>query len=152
MAGNPQSWNLCSPRGGRVAMRQLLIAVSAGQGKDVLAIAQAHDGVNLARYNAFDGDGPIDMVLVHVSNQRVEHLVAKLETIPNLRLTLLPTAVMALYPPADSAPDQIKEVQERSPIEIFLAGLQSVGSWRGFLAYAAAAAVVVWTGLYTNTA
>ncbi len=32
-----------------------------------------------------------------------------------------------------------------------MAGLQSVGSWKGFLGYAAAAGVVVWIGLYTNT-
>ena len=33
----------------------------------------------------------------------------------------------------------------------FLAGLQSVGSWKGFLSYAAVAGVVVWIGLYTGT-
>lgn len=132
-------------------MRQIMVSVPRGQGKQVMAIAEAHAGVNLARLEATDIDHPIDLVWVHVSNGQVEELVGDLEKLPDMRLTLLPSAVMALYPPADSAPDQIKEVQERSPIEIFLAGLQSVGSWRGFLTYAAAAAVVVWIGLYTNT-
>ena len=128
-----------------------MVSVPRGQGQQVLEIAQAHAGVNLACQEATDAQHPIDLVWVHVSNSQVEGLVDDLEKLPDLRLTLLPSAVMALYPPADSAPEQIKEVQERSPIEIFLAGLQSVGSWRGFLAYAAAAAVVVWIGLYTNT-
>jgi uncharacterized hydrophobic protein (TIGR00271 family) len=132
-------------------MRQIVVAVPRGEGKTVLEMAQAHEGVNLARFEAVDIDDPIDLVLVHVSNKRVEGLVGQLEKIPNMRLTLLPSAVMALYPPADSAPEQILEVQERSPIEIFLAGLQSVGSWRGFLAYAAAGGAVVWIGLFTNT-
>jgi uncharacterized hydrophobic protein (TIGR00271 family) len=43
------------------------------------------------------------------------------------------------------------DVEERSPIEILLSGLQSVGSWQGFLGYAAVAGFVVWIGLYTNT-
>ncbi len=58
---------------------------------------------------------------------------------------------MALQPPPEEAPQQVTNVELRSPIEIFLAGLQSVGSWKGFLGYAAAAGVVVWIGLYTNT-
>lgn len=132
-------------------MRQLLVSVPVGEGSTVIDMAQAHAGVNLARFKATDAHDPIELVLIHVSNQQVEGLLHQLETIPDMRVTLLPTAVMALYPPADSAPEQIKEVQERSPIEIFLAGLQSVGSWRGFLTYAAAAAVVVWIGLFTNT-
>ncbi len=132
-------------------MRQIIVVVPRGEGQNVLGMAQAHHGVNLTRFEANDGDGSVDMVFVHVSNQQVESLVGQLENIPNMRLTLLPTAVMALYPPPDSAPEQILEVQERSPIEIFLAGLQSVGSWRGFLAYAAAGGAVVWIGLFTNT-
>lgn len=132
-------------------MRQIMVSVPRGQGQKVIEIAQAHKGVNLACQEAIDAQHPIDLVWVHVSNSQVEGLVDDLEGLPDMRLTLSPSAVMALYPPADSAPEQIKEVQERSPIEIFLAGLQSVGSWRGFLAYAAAGGVVVWIGLYTNT-
>jgi uncharacterized hydrophobic protein (TIGR00271 family) len=132
-------------------MRQIIVAVPRGEGRTVLEMAHAHEGVNLARLDAHDGDDALDLVMVHVSNKKVESLVGQLEKIPNMRLTLLPSAVMALYPPPDSAPDQILEVQERSPIEIFLAGLQSIGSWRGFLAYAAAGGAVVWIVLFTNT-
>jgi uncharacterized hydrophobic protein (TIGR00271 family) len=58
---------------------------------------------------------------------------------------------MALHPPAHAAAEQVTNVGERSPIEIFLSGLQSTGSWKGFLSYAAIAGVIVWIGLYTNT-
>ncbi|MBE9112129.1 DUF389 domain-containing protein [Nodosilinea sp. LEGE 07298] len=131
-------------------MRQLLIQVPSGCGKTVLQKAQACQGTNLAQWQTM-GDDPQDMVLVHVSNQRVESLLGALQDLPKLNITLLPQGVMALHPPADQAAEQVTQVEERSPIEIFLAGLQSVGSWKGFLSYAALAGVVVWIGLFTNT-
>jgi uncharacterized hydrophobic protein (TIGR00271 family) len=132
-------------------MRQLIVQVPRGQGKKVLDIAKSLDGENLAQFEATGCEELLDLVLIHVSNQQVEKLLAKLEDIPKLHITLLPTGVMALSPPASQAPQQVKNVEERSPIEIFLGGLQSVGSWRGFLGYAAVAGFVVWIGLYTNT-
>jgi hypothetical protein len=133
-------------------MRQLLVQVPRGHGADALASARAHDGVNLARVEASDGERPVDLAIVHVSNDRVESLVGALERLPELRVTLVPQGVMALRPPAAEATEQVLDVEARSPIEVFLAGLQSVGSWRGFLSYAAGAGVVVWIGLFTNTA
>ena len=132
-------------------MRQVIVQVPRGKGKEVLDIAKSLDGANIAQFEATNRDESIDLVLIHVSNRKVEDLLAKLEDIPNLHITLLPTGVITLRPPAKEAPQQVKNVEERSPIEIFLSGLQSVGSWRGFLGYAAVAGVVVWVGLYTNT-
>ncbi|AFZ30112.1 hypothetical protein Glo7428_1551 [Gloeocapsa sp. PCC 7428] len=132
-------------------MRQLLIQVPHGYGKEVLAIAQAYDATNTARVEATGNNEPIDLVIVHISNQKVEEFLGDLESLPNLQVTLIPRGVIAMHPPADQAPQQVTDVKARSPIEIFLAGLQSVGSWKAFLGYAAAAGVVVWIGLYTNT-
>ncbi len=132
-------------------MRQLIVQVPQGCGKKVLEIANVCEGTNLARFEAAGVDRAIDLVLVHISNGKVEELLGKLQDIPDLSFTLLPTGIMALHPPADAAPDQVTNVEERSPIEIFLSGLQSTGSWKGFLSYAAIAGVVVWIGLYTNT-
>jgi uncharacterized hydrophobic protein (TIGR00271 family) len=132
-------------------MRQILVQVPRGYGKTVLEIAKAHDGVNLAQIEAIGVEQPLDLVLIQVSNGQVEFLLGELQELPDLSFTLLPTGVMALYPPAAAAPEQVTNVQERSPIEIFLAGLQSTGSWKGFLSYAAIAGVIVWIGLYTNT-
>lgn len=133
-------------------MRQLIIQVPRGQGKAVITIAQAHRGTNLARIEASNGDRHLDLVLLHISNRQVENLLAQLEQLPEVQITLLPTGVMALHPPADQAAEQVTDVELRSPVEVFLAGLQSVGSWKGFLAYAVVAGIVVWIGLYTNTA
>ena len=132
-------------------MRQLIIQVPRGQGKEVLEIAKSLDGTNLAQFEAMGSDDLIDLVLVHISNRQVEKLLTKLEDINKVHITLLPTDIIALRPPASQAPEQVKNVDERSPLEIFLGGLQSIGSWKGFLGYAALAGFVVWIGLYTNT-
>jgi uncharacterized hydrophobic protein (TIGR00271 family) len=132
-------------------MRQLFIQVPRGGGKRVLEIARSCEGINLAQLEGSNAEEAIDLVLIHVSNGQVEQLLSELEEISGLHVSFMPTGVMTLYPPPESAPQQVKNVEERSPIEIFLSGLQSVGSWKGFLSYAALAGVVVWTGLFTNT-
>lgn len=132
-------------------MRQLIIQVPRGYGQTVLDIAKSHNAANVAQFEAKGSDEPIDLAIVHVSNRQIEKLLAELQDLPSLHITLLPTGVMALQPPAKEAAQQVTNVEERSPIEIFLSGLQSVGSWRGFLGYAAVAGFVVWIGLYTNT-
>ncbi len=132
-------------------MRQLIIQVPRGNGKAVIDIAKSHNGTNLARFEG-NAEEPIDVVIVHVSNREVGKVLEKLQDLAKVQITLIPTGVMTLQPPATEAPQQVVDVEERSPIEIFLSGLQSVGSWRGFLGYAALAGFVVWIGLYTNTA
>jgi uncharacterized hydrophobic protein (TIGR00271 family) len=132
-------------------MRQLLVQVARGQGSRVLEIAQRFNGSNMAAFEATGGESPLDMVVVHVSNGKVEGLLNELEPLPNLHVTLIPRGVIALQPPHSKAPEQVTNVEERSPIEVFLSGLQSVGSWKGFLGYAAAAGFVVWIGMFTNT-
>ncbi|MGB5961162.1 MAG: DUF389 domain-containing protein [Coleofasciculaceae cyanobacterium] len=132
-------------------MRQLIVQVPRGCGKEVLDIAKACDGENLAQLEATGTEKPLDVVIVHIPNQKVEEFLDKLEALPDLHITLNPRGVIALEPPANEAPQQVTNVQPRSPIEIFLAGLQSVGSWKGFLGYAVAGGIVVWIGLFTNS-
>lgn len=133
-------------------MRQLLVQVPKGQGERVLERAKSYQGVNLALFEGRGTDGPLELVFVHVANRQVEGLLDDLEAIPELHVTLVPRGVIPLWPPASEAPEQVRDVAERSPVEVFLGGLQQVGSWRGFLGYAAAAGIIVWIGLFTNTA
>jgi uncharacterized hydrophobic protein (TIGR00271 family) len=132
-------------------MRQLLISVPRGEGRQAVAIANAHRASNVVLVAGDSEDGPIDAVLVHLPNNRVESLIGDLQRLSDLRITITPRGVIPLQPPQSEAADQAVDVGHRSPIEIFLAGLQSIGSWRGFLSYAAAAGIVVWVGMITNT-
>ena len=142
-------------------MRQLLIQVPKGKGEQVLEIAKAHGGTNLLLFEATSdytsetskGDcHKIDAVIVHLNNSQLESFLRELEKIPNLHISLIPRGVMALEPPPEEAPQMLTDVTERSPLEIFLAGLQSIGSWQGFIGFAIAGGIVVWTGLFTNSA
>lgn len=133
-------------------MRQLLIHVPDGQGRHVLQIASQHQGTHLSVSRAQDGHGaPIDAVTVHLSNARVGPFLADLDPIPDLHLFMTPQGVLTLEPPASEAHNQVTDVTFRSPIEVYIGGLQSIGSWLGFLSYAAVGGVVVWLGLITNT-
>ncbi|MDY7015271.1 MAG: DUF389 domain-containing protein, partial [Cyanobacteriota bacterium] len=132
-------------------MRQLLVRVPRGWGKPVIEIAETHGGVNLIQFEAIADGKPVDAVVIHLSNEKVENLLEGLEEIPDPHVTLNPRGVITLVPPSSEVAEQVTQVQERSPIEVFLAGLQSVGSWRGFLGYAIVAGVVVWIGLFTGS-
>jgi len=109
-------------------------------------------GSNMIRFEAACDDGPSDVVIAYIPNAGVEDLLGRLQEVPGLRVVLVPRGVLALQPPFSEVSRQIEEVQPRSPIEVFLGGLQSVGSWTAFLGYTAAAGAVVWVDLFTNTA
>lgn len=132
-------------------MRQLLIQVPRNCGQRVLEIAQACQGVNLAQIPATNPQGEVDLIIVYISNSQIEPFLGQLQEISNVHISFFPQGAIALQPPADQAPEQVTDVESKSPIEVFLSGLQSVGSWRGFLGYAALAGVIVWIGLYTDT-
>lgn len=108
-------------------------------------------GLDLARVDAVGDDGPSTLLFVHLTNGAVEEVTRHLDAIPGLQLTLIPRGVIHLQAPLFESPRQAADIQPLSPIEIFLGALQSVGSWTGFLGYAAASGVVSWIGLYTNT-
>ena len=132
-------------------MRQLIVEVPKGRGGEAVQVAERHGGVNLAHFAGHGVDGPADLALLTVPNVRVGALLDDLERLSPVRVNFAPQGVLTLRPPAEEAPDQTTDVTERAPVEVFLGGLQSVGSWKGFLGYAAAAGAVVWIGLFTNT-
>ena len=132
-------------------MRQLLIEVKRGQGEAILNFAQKYQGANLSQIEANTYRGKIDLVIAYLPNAQVEAFLEEIEDFEQLHVTLIPRGVMPLQPPVTKIPRAVIDVQSRSPLEVFLAGLQSVGSWKGFLAYAVAGAVIVWVGLFTNS-
>ncbi|TPE43501.1 DUF389 domain-containing protein [Pontibacter mangrovi] len=128
-------------------MRNVTIKVKEGEGQAVKKIAQDHKGVNLVLEKVDQGE----LVTVCLNNSKVSDFIASLSDFEEAEITLVPRGIISLYPPQDDAPDQVADVTFRSPIEIFLGGLQSVGSKTGLLAYAVAGGMLVWVGFYTNT-
>lgn len=132
-------------------MRRLVVTVPSGRAPDVLEAARANGAEGVVTLQGEADGSSVDVVLVETANRELEGLVDQLGAIDRMRLSMFPHGVLGLKPPAEEAPDQVVDVTLRSPLEILLDGLQSIGSWRGFLAYAAVAGIVVWIGLITNT-
>ncbi|PZO52116.1 MAG: TIGR00341 family protein [Phormidesmis priestleyi] len=133
-------------------MRQITVQVSPGYGKQVLQLAERHDGRCLSLTSAIGSKGNIDSVQALMPNRSVGDLLEELEKeVPLAEVSLLPSAMLSLQLPTDDIPQSLQEVQPRSSIEVFLQGVQSIGSWPSFLTYAAIAGVIVWIGLYTNS-
>ena len=128
-------------------MRQLTLKLPNGKGKEVIRIAEKLEGKNLLLIPQEDAD----LVVVHLRNKKVEEFLQEINPIAEAEITFVPRGIITLYPPASEAPQQVREVDIKSPIEIYLGGIQSVGSIKGFIGYAISAGVVVWVGLYAQT-
>jgi uncharacterized hydrophobic protein (TIGR00271 family) len=132
-------------------MRQLWISVPAGKGNRVVDLAKRHQGVNLLSFQAQDQDRDLDVVVLHVSNNNVGSIFEEMKSFDDANIILHPQDVYPFSKPENDVDDQITNVTHRSPLEVWLNGIQSVGSWTGFLGYAVAASVIVWVGMFTNT-
>lgn len=128
-------------------MRKLTIKVKEGEGEEIRQIAEEHKGKNLQVQPQHNGE----LVTVYLNNEQVSNFIASISSYEEAEITLVPRGVITLYPPQNEAPDQVSDVTFRSPFEVYLGGLQSVGSKVGLLSYAVAGAVLVWVGFYTNT-
>jgi uncharacterized hydrophobic protein (TIGR00271 family) len=89
--------------------------------------------------------------MVYLPNKTLDDFMRDIQEITEAEINFIPRGVITLSPPASEAPDQVRDVSIKSPIEIFLSGIQSVGSIKGFIGYAISAGVVVWIGLYAQT-
>jgi hypothetical protein len=67
-------------------MRQLRIQVPRGGGEIILDIAKAFQAADLAQFEATGSDKPLDVVIVHISNGKVEELLRKLQELPKLQV------------------------------------------------------------------
>ncbi|WP_439880003.1 DUF389 domain-containing protein [Pontibacter sp. MBLB2868] len=128
-------------------MRELTIKVAKGQGEEVIKKAKEKAGKNLTIQEVDTGE----LVRVHLNNKAVSSFIESISYLEEAEISLVPRGIITLYPPKDQAPDQVEDVTYRSPIEIYLGGLQSVGSKFGLISYSVAGGVLVWIGLYTNT-
>ncbi len=133
-------------------MRELIVQVPHGQGHQVVELAEKHNGLNIAQYPGFAADGQaLDITLVHVSNRSVQGMLRDLDDMSPVYISLHATEVITFRPPASEAPKQVRSVELRSPIEVFLAAIQSIGDWKGFLGNVVTAAMLAWIGLMVNS-
>lgn len=128
-------------------MRELTIKVPAGAGQEVIKKAKELNGKNLTLQQTESGE----LVTIYLNNKQVSSFIERISYLEDAEISLVPRGMITLYPPQEQAPDQVTDVTYRSPIEIFLGGLQSVGSRTGLIGYAVAGGIIAWIGLYTGT-
>ncbi len=132
-------------------MRRVTVQVAHGSGGDVADVARDCGGLDVALVEAQSDRGEtVELVTFSIGNAQLGSVLSKIDDIAEPHVSFEPRGVIALRPPAGEAAAQVVDVQPRSPIEVYLSGLQSVGSWRAFLSYAAAAGIIVWIGLFTE--
>lgn len=133
-------------------MRQVTVQVPRGTGRQLIGPARELGASTLVRFDGTGGSGdPVDVLTVTVPNASVGPLIDRAQQLGEVEASVPATGVFAFEPPAGEPPEELVDVTARSPYEVVLAGQQSAGSWKGFLAYAAVAGVVVWLGLFTET-
>jgi uncharacterized hydrophobic protein (TIGR00271 family) len=132
-------------------MRQLWVKVDRGSGSKIMNMARNHNGANVMQFEVHDDSGVRDVVVMNIDNEKVSDVLKALDSQKGVEITFYPQDVYPLSPPNSEVPDHITHVTVRSPVEVWLNGLQSIGTWKGFLGYTLAASIIVWIGLYTNT-
>ncbi|MCY2685621.1 DUF389 domain-containing protein [Salinimicrobium sp. TH3] len=128
-------------------MRQLIIKIPKGNKKEILGLVTDFKGKNTICLS----EEQHDVFVLFLPNQKVNNFLKRLDKYEQPEISLIPRGVITLYPPASDSPDQVADVQPKSSLEIYLGGIQSVGSIKGLIGYSIAAGIIVWIGLYTTT-
>lgn len=128
-------------------MRQLIIKLPKGNKDDVLDLVEKFKGKNTISLEEDNND----VFVIFLPNQKVNDFLKELNVYEQPEISLIPRGVITLYPPASDAPEQVADVQPKSSLEIYLGGIQSVGSIKGLIGYSIAAGIIVWIGLYTSS-
>lgn len=128
-------------------MRQLIIKVPQGNREKVLKAVDEHKGKNTITLPSEEQD----VFIIYLPNEGVNNFLEDINDIEEREINLIPRGVINLYPPESEAPDQVADVQPKSALEIYLGGIQSVGSIFGLIGYSFAAGIIVWIGLFTTT-
>lgn len=131
-------------------MRQLTITIPPAELSKIERAAHDNCCTIIAQIDARRDGQDRTMLQCVIPNARIEGFFADIEIVDDLYATFAPQGVLSLEPPADEPEDQVTDVQPRSPLEIYLSGLQSIGSWKGFFAYSALGGIVVWIALFTE--
>lgn len=128
-------------------MRQLILKLPKGNKEKIQQVVEEFDGRNTITLPNEEHD----VFFVYLPNEKVNNFLKKIDEIEEPEINLIPRGVIALYPPASESPDQVTDVQPKSSLEIYLGGIQSVGSMFGLIGYSFVAGIIVWIGLFTTT-
>ena len=128
-------------------MRQLILKIPEGHRAEIDEAIKDCKGKVTIQFHSNEKDN----FITHFPNDKVNEFISKIDQIEDIEISLNPRGVIPFYPPASETPEQVADVKPKSALEIYLAGIQSVGSMFGLIGYSIAAGIIVWIGLYTTT-
>lgn len=122
-------------------MRRVVITGPGGAGGRLRELVEGCGADASWRPQTSDG---LDVVVADVPNDAIGALVEALDDAPDVRMSFSTSPVLALEPHVDELLPSVRSVDMLSPTEMVLGGLQSIGSWTGFLLNAFTAGAIVW--------
>lgn len=92
------------------------------------------------------------MIFLNLPNDRVGRFVwAVKDEVEDAQFVVFPRGTLPIQPPFTEVRGRVRDVSHRSTLELVLDSLQSIGSWKGMLLYAAFSGVVAAYGVIFNT-
>lgn len=132
-------------------MRQIQVTVAAGSEEAVLRLADEHGAFSPAATTVRTSDGDRAMVFASLPNDRVGRFAGAVEeAVEHAEIGILPRGILPLHTPIADVHEKVRSVSSLSPLELVLAGLQSIGSWRGMLLYSLFSGAVASYGIIFN--
>lgn len=127
-------------------MRQVILESDLEDKAAILKAIDEHGGTNTIILSENDTVS----VMTFLPNDKLNDLLNNLSLMDQLRISVQSSGALALYPPQSDVPEKAVDVATKSSFEIYLNGIQSVGSKFGLVGYSIAAGIIVWIGLYSS--
>ncbi len=88
------------------------------------------------------------MVFLNLPNDRVGKFVKAVEEeVKDAQFVLVPQGTLPIQTPLEDVEERVRDVSHLSTLELVLAGLQSIGSWKGLVLYALFSGVIAAYGV-----
>lgn len=120
-------------------MRQLQVQVRADEAERVIQLASEHGAsAPLVLPGQCREQEACRVVLLNIPNNRVGTFMKVVEdSVEDAQAVLFPQGILPLQTPVDTVQESVKRVTPRSTLELVVSALQSIGTWKGMLLYAA---------------
>jgi uncharacterized membrane protein len=125
-------------------MRSLQVQVRPERGTRVLDLASEYEAASAHAVAARDAEGrEVALVRIDLPNRAVGRFVdAVRREVDDAQFVLLPVGSLPLQTPLEEVREPVRDVSPLSTLELVLASLQSVGSWKGMLIYSVLAGLI----------
>lgn len=125
-------------------MRQLQVQIRPEHLQRLLEVAREHHSLAPAAVRVEQPEGEErTLVFLNLPNSEVGTFVdAVTREVEDAQFVLFPLGTIPLHTPLEEVEERVRDVSHLSTLELVLASLQSVGTWKGMLLYSVLSGVV----------